>query len=131
MPRMPVGRAPLQLLWALAFSAAAGAQVPGQGPGDRVSKLNTKPFSLGCPERAPNDEIVVCGRRREYSPYRLPPPREQRFDPWGGVASVSRERNRLMEGELGGLGSCTNIGPGGMTGCHEKGVQRSRQQRGK
>lgn len=128
---MPIGRKYLQMFWVLAFSAAAEAQVPGREPNDAVSKLNTKPFSLTCPERKPEDDIVVCGRRRQYSPYRLPPVENPRFDPWAGVASVSRERNKLMEGELGGLGSCTNIGPGGMTGCHEKGVQRSRQQRGK
>ena len=129
---MPPARQLLHmLLVGLAVPAAAAAQAPQQEPGDPVSRLNTKPFSMGCPERQPGEDIVVCGRRRQYSPYRLPQPREQRFDPWAGVASVSRERNRLMEGELGGLGSCTNIGPGGMTGCHEKGVQRSRQQRGK
>ena len=122
----------LRMLWGgLAFSAAAGAQVSQEAPDDPVAKLNAKPFSLGCPERAPDDDIVVCARRRQHSPYRLVPLEKPRFDPWAGVASVSRERNQLMEGELGGLGSCTNIGPGGMTGCHEKGVQRSRQQRGK
>jgi hypothetical protein len=127
---MPLGRQLVHMLL-VGLAVPAAAQVPEQEPGDAVSRLNTKPFSLTCPERKPGDDIVVCGRRRQYSPYRLPPPREQRFDPRAGVASVSRERNKLMEGELGGLGSCTNIGPGGMTGCHEKGVQRSRQQRGK
>lgn len=114
---------------ALLVSAAAAAQDPRaaeDGP-----DLNRNLFSIRCPDRPPGEDIVVCGRRRQHSPYRLQPVEKPRFDPWAGTASVSRERNRLLEGELGGLGSCTNIGPGGMTGCHEKGVQRSRQQRGK
>jgi hypothetical protein len=78
----------------------------------------------------PGDEIVVCGRRRHNERYRIPL-RDGGWDPKGPVESVSRARNRLMEGELGGLGSCTNIGPGGMTGCFSKGIERSRQQRGR
>jgi hypothetical protein len=36
-----------------------------------------------------------------------------------------------MEGERGGLGSCSVVGPNGMSGCVELGVQRKRQQTGR
>lgn len=136
LQHLQIGARSRRVAWVLCAGlmapAAAVAQVTDPKAAEtEAPDLNTNLFSIDCPKQAPGDEIVVCARRRPPSPYRLTPLEEPRFNPWAGVASVSRERNRLMEGELGGLGSCTNIGPGGMTGCHEKGVQRSRQQRGK
>ena len=61
-------------------------------------------------------DIVVCGRRGERSPFRLPPQPEG-FDPDGPLPSVSRERHRLYEVGDTGIGSCSNVGPGGWTGC--------------
>jgi len=64
-------------------------------------------------------DIVVCGRRGERSPFRLPPQPEG-FDPDGPLSSVSRERHRLYEVGDTGIGSCSNVGPGGWTGCDFK-----------
>jgi hypothetical protein len=61
-------------------------------------------------------DIVVCGRRGTRSPYRLPEQHEG-FDPDGPMPSVSRERHRLYEVGDTGIGSCSNVGPGGWTGC--------------
>lgn len=69
------------------------------------------------PECRPDQaDIVVCAHRGERSPYRLPPQHEG-FDPDGAMPSVSRERHRLYEVGQTGIGSCSNVGPGGWTGC--------------
>ena len=74
----------------------------------------------------PKDEIVVCGTQ-ERSPYRLPEP-SPRFDPQGGVDSVSRERNNLFDVGETGIGSCSNVGPGGPFGCTFKQWKHKEQQ---
>jgi hypothetical protein len=85
-----------------------------------------------CENRPSGEEIVVCGERESDERHRLPLVRNRRFDPNGDVDSVSRERNRLLGTNAGGtLGSCTNIGPNGMTGCLNQGVWQRREQRGR
>jgi len=78
------------------------------------------------------DEIVVCGQRGETrSPYRVPEEPDRGFDPEGAAESVSRERNALMEpGSRTGTGSCSNIGPGGFTGCMARHFDRQIDQYG-
>jgi hypothetical protein len=78
----------------------------------------------------PSGEIVVCGTRDRTSPYRLPKLQDG-FDPRGPVDSVARERARLMQGDESGIGSCSNRGPGGMTGCWLQAVKNKRLQHGK
>jgi hypothetical protein len=82
-----------------------------------------------CGPKRKSDEIVVCGLRDSSDRYRIPPP--ARFDPKGPVASVSRERNRLLGPNAAGLGSCSTSGPNGMTGCLNQRVWRDREQKGK
>ena len=85
------------------------------------------------PECGPNpvgEDVLVCGTREKRSPYRLPK-LEDRFDWRGPVDSVARERARLMQGEESGIGSCSNRGPGGMTGCWLQDVKNKRLQKGK
>jgi hypothetical protein len=65
-------------------------------------------------------EILVCGDAERY---RLPI-RPDRFDPKGAVDSVSRERHRLMDEADQGVGTCSNIGPGGFSGCFHRDVKR-------
>jgi len=103
-------RARLLLAAALALGGAqAAAQAPKPAPVPPAPKI--------VPDcRGGGQDIVVCGRRGERSPYRLPPQPEG-FDPDGPVSSVSRERHRLYEAGGTGIGSCTNVGPGGWTGC--------------
>ena len=83
-----------------------------------------------CAAAGPAEDIVVCGSRERNSPYRLPKLND-RFDPNGPVDSVGRERVRLMQGDESGIGSCSNRGPGGMTGCWLQGVKDKRLQHGK
>jgi hypothetical protein len=94
---------------------------------ETVARFRVVPDHCG-PKRRP-DEIVVCGSRDPSAQYRVPPP--ARFDPDGPVASVSRERNRLLGPTGGGLGSCSTTGPNGMTGCLNQRVWRDREQKGK
>ena len=79
-----------------------------------------------CPTR-PSEEIVVCGDPEAPERYRLPPQPEG-FDPWGGIDSVSRERNRLLGTGPAGNGSCTTVGPGGWTGCDVAVIKQAEQQ---
>jgi hypothetical protein len=80
--------------------------------------------------QARGDEIVVCADRDSRSPYRVPQQREG-FDPAGSVQSVSRERHSLYEVGDAGIGSCSPVGPGGITGCMARGWKNKREQYGK
>ena len=81
-----------------------------------------------CPRSADEEEVVVCGRRGR-SPYRLPETPD-RFDPFGEEPSVSLERHRLYEVGEAGIGSCSPVGPGGVSGCQEKAIREGIYQRG-
>jgi hypothetical protein len=80
--------------------------------------------------RIPADgTVLVCGHRD--SPFRLPPAlRDPGFDVDGPLDSVSRERHKLMETGESGIGSCSNVGAGGWTGCMVKGWKAADEQRG-
>ena len=100
--------------------AAAQAEPDFQGP-------PAPPKIIPDCRRSGSGEIVVCGRK-ERSPYRLPEP-PPGFDPDGGVDSVSRERNALFDVGETGIGSCSNVGPGGSFGCTFKRWKHEEQQR--
>ena len=112
----------------LPASAIGQATIGGDGSDAPVDRLRIMPDD--CPVGGNSDEIVVCGRRDQDERFRLPL-RAERFDPKGPIDSVSRERNRLLGGHGGGLGSCTNIGPNGMTGCLNHNVWARREQFGR
>jgi hypothetical protein len=108
---LPCARA-ARLLGALALgtvASTAGAQAAPPAPLPIVKPIED------CPKQ-PSGDIVVCGRRGESSPYRLPRLNDG-FDPDGPVDSVSRERHRLFEVGESGIGSCSNAGAGAWTGC--------------
>lgn len=101
------------LLACLPASLSAQAQPPAQPP------RSVAPTIVPDCNKQQAENIIVCGRRGERSPYRLPPQPEG-FDPDGPMSSVSRERHRLYEVGDTGIGSCSNVGPGGWTGCDFK-----------
>ena len=74
------------------------------------------------------DEIVICAQPRESARYRLP---RRVWTPDGPVASVSRERHMLYEQGDVGIGSCSNVGPGGYTGCAHRAWKAAREQHGR
>lgn len=82
---------------------------------DPAALPTAPPTATGCPPNPSPDDITVCGRRDDGGGYRLPPP--DRFDPAGPADSVLRERRRLFDVGAVGIGSCSNVGPGGWTGC--------------
>jgi hypothetical protein len=113
-------------LLAIGTVAVQPARLPAPQP-PRVA-----PSAAECEAARAGEEIVVCGERESDERHRLPMVRDHRFDPQGNVDSVSRERNRLLGTTQGGtLGSCTNVGPNGMTGCLNQGVWQRREQKGR
>jgi hypothetical protein len=70
-----------------------------------------------CREAAARGEIVVCAKRG--SVYRLP---FRQTTPGSLMADKAEayETRRRLHGravDIGGIGSCSAVGPGGMTGC--------------
>jgi len=120
MMRLPFFYAYLILLLAPVTSAHAQSQ-PDDTQGPPAPKIVQR-----C-RNTTTGEIVVCGRQ-ERSPYRLPEP-PPGFDPDGGVDSVSRERHSLYEVGETGIGSCSNVGPGGTSGCSFKAWKNDHEQR--
>jgi hypothetical protein len=105
--------------------ALAAAPAPAQSPAPGAALAEAPRIVERC-ERG-EEEIVVCGERDAGEPYRLPP-EDRRFDPWGGIDSVSRERNKLLGPGPAGNGSCTVVGPGGWTGCDIAVIKQAEQQ---
>jgi hypothetical protein len=77
-----------------------------------------------CPVAQSPDEIVVCARRPEEERYRLrtltPPPgvpveQGARIEQGGVGRTLGTDDVRLA----GGTGTCTTVGPGGLTGCNK------------
>jgi hypothetical protein len=121
----------LVLLALSAALAAAEAQAQPAGPPAPQRILPRVATAPACENRpGADDEIVVCGEQESDEQHRLPLVRNQRFDRNGNVDSVSRERNRLLGTNAGGtLGSCTNVGPNGMSGCLNQRVWQRREQK--
>jgi len=96
--------------------AAPGlAQIP-----PKLSALCAKPLP---------GEIVVCADEEpQKSPYRLPLPVPLEEGSRETI-SPSRERNALLDYDLGGTGSCSTVGPGGWTGCKYREHMQNAEQR--
>jgi hypothetical protein len=73
-----------------------------------------------CPQSTNPDEIVVCARRPEEERYRIPKDlREQEAEAIDRRDQVGAQRAALASGRPSatGIGSCSAVGPGGITGC--------------
>jgi hypothetical protein len=74
-----------------------------------------------CPTSSNPDEIIVCARRPEEERFRIP--RELRdAERAASIARADRvgeNRAALASGRdsATGIGSCSPVGPGGITGC--------------
>ena len=80
-----------------------------------------------CGQLTDASSIIVCGRKGNR--YQVSEP-DAPFDPDGNVRSVARERSEAAEAGDTGIGSCSNVGPGGWTGCLQKQWCINRQQHG-
>ncbi len=107
----------------LALASATPAAAQDAAPADAAGAPRIVERCGGKSE----EEILVCGDAGAPEPYRLPP-QDQRFDPWGDIDSVSRERNKLLGPGPAGNGSCTTVGPGGWTGCDIAVIKQAEQQ---
>ncbi len=89
-----------------------------------------------CRSTAPTNEITVCAHQPgDADRYRLPlRDEDDGFDPLGPVDSVSRERQRLIDGDGASTdltrGSCSSVGASGWTGCQIKTWREHDQQKG-
>ncbi len=73
-----------------------------------------------CPKADNPDEIIVCARRPEEERYRIPKDvREQEKAAVARQDNVGAQRTELASGRSSatGIGSCSTVGAGGMTGC--------------
>lgn len=74
-----------------------------------------------CPKASNPDEIIVCARRPEEERYRIPKAlrEEDRAAAIARQDQVGANRAALASGQAsaGGIGSCSTVGPGGITGC--------------
>ena len=80
-----------------------------------------------CPEST-EGEIVVCARKPETDRYRIPEnlrnqPGDREIETWTERATELQYVGRT------GIGSCSPVGPGGMTGCYEQLVRQARAER--
>jgi hypothetical protein len=115
--------APLLLL----VQAAQGA--PDESTNRYIEQANREYRVIRrCDPASDPEEVVVCGRRSQVSPYRLQI-RPQAFDPAAGVPSISRERHALIQEGDEGIGSCSTTGPGGFTGCFHRDTKRRCEQK--
>lgn len=121
------------LIAALAVAAPALAQTslkpPASTDGTRPrEKLVIVYGTEACPRSQNPDEIIVCSRRPEEERYRIP---EAVRNDIGKPAAGGRGAlvTEAAGGAGGSIGSCTNIGPGGGTGCQQQMQDRYRAEK--
>ncbi|PWG02987.1 hypothetical protein [Sphingosinicella humi] len=111
------------LLTVPAAAQEAAAPAPGS---ERISQL----IVFGddpCPQST-GDEIVVCARKPESDRYRIP----ENLRSETGDKEIETWTERATELQYvgrAGIGSCSPVGPGGMTGCYEELVRKARAER--
>lgn len=107
---------------------AALAQDPPPAPAgeERVNQLIVYGDDACAPSTA--EEIIVCARLPEEERFRIP--RVLRPNP-NDPASRSWTDRAIELSYVGrtGIGSCSPVGPGGFTGCHNELVRRARAER--
>ena len=106
-------------------AAAQETAAPAPG-GERISQL----IVFGddpCPQST-GDEIVVCARKPESDRYRIP---ENLRNETGDkeIETWTERATELQYVGRAGIGSCSPVGPGGMTGCYEELVRKARAER--
>ncbi len=80
-----------------------------------------------CPESS-NDEIVVCAKKPESDRYRIPTELREGSTPGDREAADARVDEMVYVGRTG-TQSCSPVGPGGFTGCHEQLAREWREEK--
>ena len=83
--------------------------------------------SFPCPQSS-EEEIIVCARRPEIDRYRIPEDLRGNPNDPGNQAWTNRATELQYVGRTG-TGSCSPVGPGGMTGCYSDMVRAARNER--
>ncbi len=104
---------------ALCISSLIAAPAPAQ-----VSPQ----LSALCPKPKPGEIVVCADQEPPKSPYRLPLPVPLEEGSRETI-SPSRERNALLDYDIGGTGSCSTVGAGGWTGCSYREHRHAAEQR--
>ncbi|WP_164155879.1 hypothetical protein [Sandarakinorhabdus rubra] len=83
-----------------------------------------------CPKPSSADEVVVCARLPESEVYRIPEPLRKAQT---RQSVLTQNRALLLGSGTGGagnsIGSCSVVGPGGMTGCNQRQAEAWAQDR--
>lgn len=106
------------------------ADIPaGDGTQPR-QRLVTVFGNEACPKPASSDEVVVCARLPESEVYRIPEPLRRAQN---RTSVFTANRSLLLGDGIGGagnsIGSCSVVGPGGITGCNNRQVDAWAQDR--
>ena len=114
---------------AVSITAAAGfiAGVAGiAAPAEAQANRRGQVIVYGqdpCPRQA-DDEVVVCVRRPAEERYRIPEAYRPSGDRQQSQGWVNQQQELRTVGATG-IGSCSEVGPGGHTGCLLKQIQRN------
>ena len=114
---------------AVSITAAAGFITGAVGiasPADAQSTRRGQIIVYGndpCPRQA-DDEVVVCVRRPAEERYRIPEPYRPAGDRQQSQSWANQQQDLRTVGATG-TGTCSEVGPGGHTGCLLKQIQRN------
>jgi hypothetical protein len=100
------------------------ADIPAGDGSKPRQRLVTVFGNEACPTPASSDEVVVCARLPESDVYRIP---ERLRKAETRTSVLTQNRSLLLGDGIGGagnsIGSCSAVGPGGMTGCNNRQVE--------
>jgi len=121
------------LKYAVPITAAIGlasALSAAGAPADAQTNRRGQVIVYGndpCPRQA-DDEVVVCVRRPAEERYRIPEAYRPSGDRQQTQGWVGQQQALRTVGATG-TGSCSEVGPGGHTGCLLKEIQRNKAER--
>jgi hypothetical protein len=119
----------MKILYLAAFLAAfpASAAYAQQLPaGAKINQLIIYGKDQ-CPASSEN-EIIVCARKPESDRYRVPENLRGEGDP--ASSSWTNQATELSYAGRTGIGSCSPVGPGGITGCLGQLINQAKAERG-
>lgn len=121
------------LKFAVPITAAVGLAVGLSAvgtPADAQSNRRGQVIVYGndpCPRQA-DDEIVVCVRRPAAERYRIPEAYRPSGDRQESQGWLGQQQDLRTVGATG-IGTCSEVGPGGHTGCLLQQIRRNKAER--